>query len=84
MEYASDKIIFFHEKNNMILVLYNEVSKFTLEYLSLEYLSTNNNSHNICGNMIMQYFLYDPLIVGGDNFKNKYIKYKLKYLKLKN
>lgn len=90
LQYATDKIILFHEKNNMILVLYNEVSKFTEEYflkidlskINLSKINLSKIDNNICGNMIMQYFLYDPLIVGS-NFKNKYIKYKLKYLQLK-
>jgi len=59
----------------------------------------NDNSEEICGNMIMEYFAIDfgdadkdsvyntmPLLYGGnkDKFYLKYLKYKAKYLKLKN
>lgn len=77
--------------NNKILDFYNNI-------ISLNLLDTCTSckleNNDLCGHMIMQYFLFDPIeiqenkkllnLYGGDYYKNKYLKYKAKYLNLKN
>lgn len=77
-----------HTKNDTFLSLYNHIK-------SLNYLDNCNNckkeDETICGHMIMQYFLLDPIEIPEDKkeinlyggYKQKYLKYKTKYLELK-
>jgi len=54
-KYAIDIIIHIHNYNHNILKLFNHINMLCI--------IPKNNDTTICGNMIMQYFCYDPLIV---------------------
>ena len=83
-----DSIKQIHTKNDTFLSLYNHIK-------SLNYLDNCNNckkeDETMCGHMIMQYFLLDPIEVPDEKkeinlyggYKQKYLKYKTKYLELK-
>ena len=80
-EFAKKKIIEFHTKNDDILDIYNCVSAIEEEYLSnCDNCKAEND--DVCGHMIMQYFLYDPITIQpsqilpnlyGGNRKKKYL-----------
>jgi hypothetical protein len=90
-QFAKQKIRDFHNRNDVILTIYNEISALEETYLS-SCDKCRAETTTVCGHMIMQYFLYDPITIqpsqiipnlyGGD-YKEKYLKYKLKYMKLK-
>ena len=77
-----------HQRNDDFLSLYNNIK-------SKNYLDDCDNckkeDETICGHMIMQYFYYDPIEVPDEKkeinlyggYKQKYLKYKTKYLNLK-
>ena len=90
--YLKDKIKEFHIKNDDILTIYNEIAQLEKAYLIKQ--EKTDQTDQTCGHMILQYFLYDPIetqvkdalgnMYGGVNYKDKYLKYKIKYLTLKN
>ena len=62
-EYSINKIKEFHEKDDDILFIYNEIEQLENEYLKCNICIKDKTA---CGHMIMQYFLYDPITIQTD------------------
>ena len=58
----------FHKKNDEILEVYNEIKKLEEDYLNC---SNCIEDKDKCGNMIMQYFLYDTIQIEDENVNSK-------------
>jgi hypothetical protein len=69
-EHVREKIKQFHEKNEDILYIYDEIENLEKDYLKCENCIIDNSD---CGHMIMSYFLYDPIEIEHKNtIKNLY------------
>jgi hypothetical protein len=69
-EHSKESIKIFHQKDDDILFVYDEIEKLENDYLKCKNCVLDNTK---CGHMIMSYFLYDPIEIDKKNIiKNLY------------